>query len=233
MLEKMTIKEFIINFFYATHIYENYSEYEVWENNPYLNKFEEYPDFIDYLDNKTSRDIECMVYIINSFENGRYKVKTASFDKDLQEDDYDEFDYYIKNVRETFDEDDKESEFYERELKLHEKFEFEIEYYDYEYDIYYAEDKYKELFNNFLKKHDLLGKYSSSENLEITKEEFIAKYYYSLYINDDFSKYGVLRRKDIRLIHIDMSYDEIMKYFKDNNILDKYYEYVEYHTINE
>jgi len=175
MLEKMTIKEFIINFFYATHIYENYSEYEVWENNPYLNEFEEYPDFIDYLDNKTSRDIECMVYIINSFENGRYKVKTASFDKDLQEDDYDEFDYYIKNVRETFDEDDKESEFYERELKLHEKFEFEIEYYDYEYDIYYAEDKYKELFNNFLKKHDLLGKYSSSENLEITKEEFIAQ----------------------------------------------------------
>lgn len=204
----MNKKEFIVSFFIATHINRSYSEYETWDNNKHKEEYQNkiLPDEVVHLSNMKNH-IECFDDVLDSFdEDLDINIFTKKYLMDFED-----FDFYVKNIKdliENFDIDDTQNPNYQ-------DYTVQNIYYDKEYNLYYTDYSYKPLFDRFLEKHNLFDIWNSNINEEITKKEFIAKYYYSMHKNFDYPSVDILRRKDIRLIKYNTTLEEVYSYFRE------------------
>lgn len=135
----------------------------------------------------------------------------------------------IKDLIESFDENDMENKDYEylKELsRQYEEYDYQNIYYDKEYDLYYTDNGYINIFEAFLKKYNIYDTFYEKGTESFTKKDFLLKYAYMVFSNDDNLK-TYIQRKDIELINNSMSNKEIYEYLESTDNLKDFIDFIE------
>lgn len=219
----MNKKQFIQAFFKATHIDNNYSSYEKFLETGNCNC----PAELDYIQEIVLPTI-CMNEIIENFN-----TNTDIYDFELKYlKKYNDYDNFIKNGYDILLQDYDElydADYYLQKKELYDKYSYYSildKYYDEQYDIYYTENGYFNVFTAFLKKYDLEKIYEDSDLKEFSILEFILKYQVNLDIKRNNPIHNIIRREDIKCINLNMNIQELESYIIKNKLEQNLLEFV-------